>query len=71
MVCNACETTCPSVFSVLEGGAIMRTDAARWFESQRELIEEAYDGCCVEVIRIEYADGSRRSAADLICDRSR
>lgn len=65
MVCNACETICPSVFNVAADSAIVRPDASQWFDSQRQQIEDAYDSCCVEVIKIEYADGSRRSAEDI------
>ena len=68
LICQACETICPSVFAVDDDTARIRPGAEQWFESQRQLIEEAYDGCCVEVIRIEYADGSTMQAPKLTCD---
>jgi len=68
LICQACESACPSVFSVGDDTAVVRPDAAQWFESQRELIERAYDHCCVEVIMIEYADGTRMEPLKVISD---
>jgi ferredoxin len=71
VICNACETTCPSVFTVSEETASIRPGGKQLFESLRDQIEEAHDGCCVEVIKIEYADGSRRPEPNVTCDHGR
>jgi ferredoxin len=54
MICNACETTAPQVFSVTEDTAILRPQAKQFFISDKDRIEEAAEGCCTEVIKIEY-----------------
>ena len=70
IVCNACETTCPEVFSVTEDTCHIRsevrsdgsqdtnlsTKAALAGNTGAELadqIEEAAEGCPVEVIKFE------------------
>jgi ferredoxin len=58
-VCNACETTCPEVFKVLEEGVVLVPSAAEHFVVKREAIEEAVEGCPMAVLKIEYEDGSR------------
>ncbi len=53
LICGACEVICPAVFTV-QDTSIVRSEAAIHYDSQRDAIEEAKDGCCVEVIKIEY-----------------
>jgi ferredoxin len=60
--CGMCESTCPDVFTVAEGDCTITDQASTLFSTQRELIEEAAEGCPVEVISITYADGAPRPA---------
>jgi len=57
-VCGACEVTCPEVFTVLDDGAVLVATASEHFEAKRLEIEEAVDGCPMEVLRIHYDDGT-------------
>ena len=59
LVSGACEATCPEVFEMLDTGVVIRDGAADHFVSKRDQIEEAALGCPVEVIHIEYEDGTR------------
>ena len=63
-ICNACEAECPEVFKLDESKPVsimtaeFTPDAESYFKSHRDKIEAAAHGCCVQVIGIEYTDGS-------------
>jgi hypothetical protein len=54
LLCDACHVTCPKVFSVVDYSSSVIPGAERLFDALRDEIEQAAEGCCVEVIRIEY-----------------
>jgi len=58
VICNACESICPEVFSCREDGAVLTATAAEHFTAKRDMIEKAVVHCCVEVISVRYADGT-------------
>jgi ferredoxin len=58
VVCDACAHDCPEVFEVERESSRVKPDAAEYFVSRREQIEMAADGCCVDVIRVKYEDGT-------------
>ncbi len=52
--CNVCQDLAPQVFLVEDGeDCIVKPDAAQYFGSLREGIEQAVEDCPVEVIKIE------------------
>src|SRR5690348_14640915 len=67
MICGACPAACPEVFHLPEEkdsdgnwqSAIVKAGSEAFFESMKEQIHEAADGCCVCVIKIEYQDGTQ------------
>ncbi len=52
--CNLCEDLCPEVFSVPPGETSqVAREWKRFRDSHREQIEEAFEFCPVEVIKVE------------------
>jgi ferredoxin len=57
-ICGGCEVTCPEVFSVTDDGVVLVATAAEHFVSKRAEIEEAAEGCPMQVLTVHYGDGS-------------
>ena len=55
--CNVCQDIAPKVFLVEDGlDCVIRPEAAQYFGSLREDIEQAAEDCPVEVIKFESAE---------------
>jgi ferredoxin len=67
MICAACPAACPEVFHLPEEkdskgdwqSSFIKPGSEAFFESKKEQIHRAADGCCVSVIKIEYQDGTQ------------
>ncbi len=57
-ICGACEVTCPEVFSVTDDGVVLVATAAEHFVSKRAEIEEAVEGCPMQVLTVRYGGGA-------------
>ena len=51
-ICNACETTCPEVFKVLEDGVVFAPGYENFLIVKQADVLEAAAGCPCEVIKI-------------------
>jgi len=58
LFCNGCEMTCPEVFQVVDYTVRLTPDAAAHFDTKRAEVEIAALGCPLEVLIIEYTDGT-------------
>lgn len=75
-ICGACSAACPEVFHLPEEkdcdgnwpSALVKPGSDAFFESKKEQVHMAADGCCVSVIKIEYTDGTQYANSD---ERSR
>jgi ferredoxin len=54
VVCGACEVTAPKVFFVTDETSTLTVKAEEYYIDEKDRIEEAAWGCCVDVIKITY-----------------